>query len=132
MVAAISKRMRAVCASVIKDSNPASRSIRQSHAQPGRIIYDLIIRVPAQFSVLADMNTTTRRPRTQSHHNEPRLLYDRKTAARMLSISIRSLDYLIAERRLSVTRIGGRVLVPHAELLRLSKLGDRDSMKPAA
>ena len=61
-----------------------------------------------------------------------RLLYDRKNAARMLSISVRSLDYLIAERRLAVTRIGGRVLVPHRELARIAKMGDRYSMKPAA
>lgn len=39
---------------------------------------------------------------------EARLLYDRKTAARMLSISVRSLDYLIAAKRLDTRRIGKR------------------------
>jgi hypothetical protein len=50
-----------------------------------------------------------------------RLLYDRKTAARMLSISIRSLDYLIADRKLETRRIGKKVLIPHGELVKFSK-----------
>lgn len=48
----------------------------------------------------------------------PPLLVDRKTAAGMLSISTRALDYLIAGRKLSTRRIGARVLVPMAELNR--------------
>lgn len=49
---------------------------------------------------------------------EPRLLYDRKTAARMLSISVRSLDYIIAGKGLDTRRIGRKVLVTHASLVR--------------
>ena len=49
-----------------------------------------------------------------------RLLYDRKSAASMLSISVRALDYLIARQTVAVRRIGSRVLIPAAELLRVA------------
>ena len=49
-----------------------------------------------------------------------RLLYDRKSAALALGISIRGLDYLIAEGKVRVRRLGKRVLVPRAELERLA------------
>ena len=49
----------------------------------------------------------------------PRLLYDRKEAARQLSISVRSLDYLIAAKTFSTRRIGKKVLIPHSELVRV-------------
>lgn len=49
---------------------------------------------------------------------EARFLYDRKTAARMLSISVRSLDYIIAAKGLDTRRIGRKVLVTHASLVR--------------
>jgi hypothetical protein len=51
---------------------------------------------------------------------ETRLLYDRKTAARMLSISVRSLDYIIAAKNLDTRRIGRKVLVTHSSLMRYS------------
>lgn len=47
-----------------------------------------------------------------------RLLYDRKEAARQLSISVRSLDYIIAAKELDTRRIGRKVLVTHASLMR--------------
>jgi excisionase family DNA binding protein len=49
---------------------------------------------------------------------EDRLLYDRKTAARMLSVSVRTLDYIIAAKGLDTRRIGRKVLVTRASLLR--------------
>lgn len=52
---------------------------------------------------------------------ESRLLYDRKEAARQLSISVRSLDYLIAAKKLDTRRIGKKVLIPHGELVRFAK-----------
>jgi hypothetical protein len=51
---------------------------------------------------------------------EARLLYDRKTAALMLSISVRTLDYIIAGKNLDTRRIGRKVLVTHASLVRYS------------
>ena len=52
--------------------------------------------------------------------NVERLLYTRVMAAEMLSISVRSLDHLIAHKRLNARRVGHRVLVPRAELLRFA------------
>jgi hypothetical protein len=54
----------------------------------------------------------------------PRLLYSRKGAAYQLSISARSLDYLIASGDLRPRRKGGRVLLPYSELVRFAE-GDR-------
>jgi hypothetical protein len=51
----------------------------------------------------------------------PRMLYDRKEAARQLSISVRSLDYLIAGKSFQTRRIGKKILIPHAELVRFSR-----------
>lgn len=50
-----------------------------------------------------------------------RLLYDRKEAARQLSISVRSLDYLIAAKKLDTRRIGKKVLIPHHSLMRFAR-----------
>jgi hypothetical protein len=51
--------------------------------------------------------------------NNQRILYDRKTAAMQLSLSPRSLDYLIARRVFpNVRRVGSKVLIPHSDLVR--------------
>jgi excisionase family DNA binding protein len=47
---------------------------------------------------------------------EDKLLVSREDAAQLLSISQRGLDYLIASKRLPTRRIGGRVLIPVADL----------------
>jgi excisionase family DNA binding protein len=60
----------------------------------------------------------------------PRLLYSRKDAAYQLSISTRCLDYLIAEKRLHSRKIGGRILIPHEELLRFSRHDRMEPMTP--
>jgi excisionase family DNA binding protein len=62
---------------------------------------------------------------------EPRLLYSRKDAAYQLSISTRSLDYLIHEGRLHTRKIGGRILVPHEELVRFIAHDRSQVMTPA-
>jgi hypothetical protein len=49
-----------------------------------------------------------------------RLLYDRKEGARQLSISVRSLDYLIAAGEIETRRIGKKVLIPHGALVRFA------------
>lgn len=66
----------------------------------------------------------TARKSTKPHDHAPRLLYDRKGAAYQLSISIRSLDYLIANKVLSFRRKGRKVLIPHAELVRYANSND--------
>jgi hypothetical protein len=53
--------------------------------------------------------------------SEHRMLYDRRQAARQLSISVRSLDYLIAGKKFDTRRIGKRVLITHGSLVRFSQ-----------
>lgn len=45
-----------------------------------------------------------------------KIMLDRKSAAFALSISPRSVDYLIADGRLQASRVGGRVLIAVSEL----------------
>ncbi|MCL2659454.1 MAG: helix-turn-helix domain-containing protein [Acidobacteriaceae bacterium] len=52
---------------------------------------------------------------------EERLLVDRRSAAQYLSISQRSLDYLLARGELTMKRIGTRTLIPLAELKRYAE-----------
>jgi hypothetical protein len=63
---------------------------------------------------------------------ETRLLYDRKEAARQLSISVRSLDYIIAAKGLETRRIGGKVLVTQASLMRYAAGNHFGSFKDVA
>ena len=63
--------------------------------------------------------------------NAARLLYDRKEAARQLSISVRSLDHIFAAKELDTRRIGRRVLVTHASLVRYAS-GNHYTAKHAA
>jgi excisionase family DNA binding protein len=68
---------------------------------------------------------------TDSPHRKPsarvsiapdaKLLVSREEAAQLLSISQRGLDYLIANRRLPTRRIGGRVLIPVADLRKYAR-----------
>jgi excisionase family DNA binding protein len=54
-------------------------------------------------------------PKALARQHE-RLLYPRKDAAFQLGISVRSLDYLISNRKLAFQKIGKRVLIHHREL----------------
>jgi hypothetical protein len=69
------------------------------------------------------MDTT----RIASQQPATRLLYDRKSAAMQLSISIRSLDYYLAAGEFKTRRIGRKVLIPHSELTRFAA---RDHWQP--
>lgn len=68
---------------------------------------------------------------TTLHTTAPRLLYDRKEAARQLSISIRSLDYLLARQAFDTRRIGKKVLITHASLVRFAQGNHYESMDAA-
>ncbi len=52
---------------------------------------------------------------------DDRLLVGRREAAHMLSISQRSLDYLVAAKELTARRIGSRVLISITELRRYAR-----------
>lgn len=60
---------------------------------------------------------------------EARLLYDRKEAARQLSVSVRSIDYIIAAKGLDTRRIGRKVLVTRASLEKYASSNHFDSVK---
>jgi excisionase family DNA binding protein len=49
----------------------------------------------------------------------PRLAYSLMEAAQALSLSVRSLRYLIQTGKLGFARFGRRVVIPHAELEKL-------------
>jgi excisionase family DNA binding protein len=51
----------------------------------------------------------------------PKLLFPKKEAAYLLSISVRKLDYLISQRQLVVRKIGTKVLIPKTALIDFSK-----------
>ena len=68
-------------------------------------------------------------PTSAAVYTESRLLVGRREAARMLSISQRSLDYLIANKELRTRRIGTRVLIALTELQRYARA---DHPKPLA
>jgi len=51
----------------------------------------------------------------------PKVLVSRREATQSLSISLRTLDYLIASGKLAVRRIGRRVLIEPGELERFAQ-----------
>jgi excisionase family DNA binding protein len=53
----------------------------------------------------------------------PRLLYSKKDAAMMLSVSLRTVDNLIITKNLKPIRVGSRVLIPAEELRLFCKRG---------
>lgn len=50
-----------------------------------------------------------------------KLLYSRRDAAQALSLSVRSIDYLISTARLSMRRVGSKVMVPASDLRRFAR-----------
>jgi excisionase family DNA binding protein len=60
-----------------------------------------------------------------------RLLFSRDEAAQMLSVSPRSITYMIDSNRLSVTRLGRRTLIHRAELERFARI-DQPNFRIAA
>lgn len=66
------------------------------------------------------LDSQTEKSGKKSVRAEDKLLLSRQEAAVLLSISQRSLDYLIANKILSVRRIGSRVLIPTKDLRRFA------------
>jgi excisionase family DNA binding protein len=62
-----------------------------------------------------------RPPQRVTVASEDKLLVGREEAAQLLSISQRALDYLVASKRLPTRRIGGRVLIPMADLRKYAR-----------
>ena len=55
-----------------------------------------------------------------------KLLFDRRSAAAALSVSIRTLDYFIARGELRTVRVGRKVLVPARELKQFARTNHYD------
>jgi hypothetical protein len=71
-----------------------------------------------------------RKSPTTAPETPPRLLYSRKETGYLLSLSLRAIAYMIASGDLKTKRHGGRVMIPHAELLRQAALDDRAPIVP--
>ncbi len=52
---------------------------------------------------------------------DEKILVGREEAAQLLSISVRGIDYLLANRRLPFRKLGGRILIPVAELRKYAR-----------
>jgi hypothetical protein len=50
-----------------------------------------------------------------------KLLYSRRDAAEALSLSVRSVDYLITTGRLTCRKVGGKILIPAGALRRFAR-----------
>lgn len=50
-----------------------------------------------------------------------KLLYSRRDTAEALSLSIRSIDYLITTGRLPARRVGGKILIPTTAVRRFAR-----------
>ena len=59
------------------------------------------------------------------------LLYNKKQAAQMLGISLRTLHTLIVLKELPAKRIGRRVLLPHTALVSFARYDQRFDKKAA-
>jgi excisionase family DNA binding protein len=58
-----------------------------------------------------------------------RILYTRQESAKLLSISVDTLDRLIAAKKLTARRVGRKVLLQHVELQKFSRK-DTTSFNP--
>jgi len=50
-----------------------------------------------------------------------KILYGKREAAYLLSISVRKLDYLIAQKQMIVRKIGTKVLIPKSALIEFAR-----------
>lgn len=61
-----------------------------------------------------------------------KLLYSRRDTAEALSLSIRSIDYLITTGRLPVRRVGGKILIPASAVRRFAREDHPDSVRSSS
>lgn len=53
-----------------------------------------------------------------------KLLFDRSEFASLIGLSLRTVSTLIADGTIRVKRVGSRVLIPRAELLRFAEIAE--------
>ena len=69
------------------------------------------------------MKTQSRTSRSKNQTEfDDKLLFDKKSAATVLSISVRQLEYHIAKNEVEVRRIGKRVLITRAALAQFARV----------
>jgi len=61
-----------------------------------------------------------------------KLLYSRRATAEALSLSIRSIDYLITAGRLPARRVGGKILIPASAVRRFAREDHPDSVRSSS
>jgi excisionase family DNA binding protein len=61
---------------------------------------------------IRSMPTSPSLPSAKNNFDHQKLLVTKKEAAKMLSVSVRTIDTLVAQKQLTVRRIGRRVLIP--------------------
>ena len=66
-------------------------------------------------------NRKRKPPAKATSSSDGKLLVSRRETAAMLSISIRGVDYMIADGRLSTRRIANRVLIPTEEIRKFAQ-----------
>ena len=59
------------------------------------------------------------------------LLHTKKDAAKLLSLSLRTIDNLVLRKKLKPTRVGNRVLFQRKELERFASVGHYDMAEAA-
>jgi excisionase family DNA binding protein len=64
-------------------------------------------------------------------HYVEKLLYSRRDAAEALSLSVRSIDYLITTNRLASRRVGGKILIPASAVRRFAREDHPESVRSA-
>lgn len=60
-------------------------------------------------------------PGGRMEHAVEKLLYSRRDAAEALSLSVRSVDYLITTGRLTCRKVGGKILIPAGAVRRFAR-----------
>jgi hypothetical protein len=58
-----------------------------------------------------------------------KLLYSRRDTAEALSLSVRSVDYLITTGRLTMRRVGGKILIPASAVRRFAREDHPESVR---
>jgi excisionase family DNA binding protein len=60
-------------------------------------------------------------PKYQTQQQMTKLMYSKKEAAEMLSLSVRTIENLIAVKELNAKRVNKRVLIPLVSLIQFAK-----------
>lgn len=103
------------------DKTKVGHQVRSSTRHPRKKATTPPARLVENSSAPARNPAKRKPPSTANASATEKLLVSRKQAAVMLSISIRGVDYMIADRRLTTRRIANRVLIPVEEIRKFAR-----------